>query len=87
MALRLLSRSVMAAKRSEASGRKRSSPKRPSQKRDSVKGRSGTLYAKRTAQGRFKEMDAKGRSLAADRRRKAKTRTTSGFGDQGDRAT
>jgi hypothetical protein len=77
----------MAAKRSGASGRKRSSPKRLSQRRDTVKGRSGTLYAKRTAKGRFKEMDAKGRSLAADRRRKAKTRTKSGFGDQGDRAT
>jgi hypothetical protein len=39
------------------------------------------------AKGRFKEMDAKGRSLAADRRREAKTGTESGFGDQGDRAT
>jgi hypothetical protein len=35
----------------------------------------------------FQGMDAKGRSLAADRRRKAKTHTKSGFGDQGDRST
>jgi hypothetical protein len=78
----------MAAKRSGTPLRKRSSPaKRSSQKRDAVKGRSGTLYAKRTATGRFKEMDAQGRSLAADLRRKAKTRTKSGFGDQGDRAS
>ena len=87
MASRLLLPSVMAAKRSGATGRKRSSGKRSSQKRDTVKGRSATLYAKRTTKGRFREMDAKSRSLAADRTRKAKTRTKSGFGDQGDRAT
>jgi hypothetical protein len=78
----------MLAKRSGTPRRKRPSPaKRSSQKRDAVKGRSDTLYAKRMAKGRFKEMDAKGRSLAADRRREAKTGTESGFGDQGDRAT
>ena len=71
--------------RSGATGRKRSSGKGSSQKRDTVKGRSATLYAKRTTKGRFREMDAK--SLAADRPRKAKTRTKSGFGDQGDRTT
>jgi hypothetical protein len=37
-----------------------------------------TLYAKRTRRGRFKEMDEKGRSLAADRRRKAWTKVKSG---------
>jgi hypothetical protein len=37
-------------------------------------------------QGRFREMDEKGRSLAADRRRKAKTKARSGYGDRGDRA-
>jgi hypothetical protein len=30
-------------------------------------------------------MDAKGRSLKTDRRRAAKKRTRSGYGDQGDR--
>lgn len=64
----------------------RSSSKRGSQKRDTVKSRAATLYAKRTSRGRFKAMDEKGRSLAADRRRKANTRTKSGDGDRGDRA-
>jgi hypothetical protein len=59
--------------------------KRSSGKRDTVKGKRATMYAKRTARGRFKEMDEKGRSLAADRRKKAKTKTKSGYGDRGDR--
>jgi len=49
--------------------------KRGSGRRDTVKAKSATLYAKRTARGRFREMDEKGRSLKADRRVKAKTRT------------
>jgi hypothetical protein len=65
--------------------RRSTRPGRRSQKRDTVKSRRSTRYAKRTARGRFKEMDAKGRSLASDRRRKAGTRSASGFGDQGDR--
>ena len=43
------------------------------------------MFAKRTTRGRFKEMDEVGRSLSADRRQKAKKRTKSGHGDQGDR--
>jgi hypothetical protein len=31
-------------------------------------------------------MDERGRALAADRRRKAKSRTKAGYGDRGDRA-
>jgi hypothetical protein len=59
--------------------------KRASNKRDTVKAKKATMYAKRTTSGRFKEMDEKGRSLAADTRRKAKRKTKSGFGDLGDR--
>ena len=58
----------------------------PGSKRDTVKAKNATFYAKRTARGRFKEMDEKGRSLKADRRTKAKTKTKSGYGDRGDRA-
>lgn len=43
------------------------------------------MFGKRTATGRFKEMDNMGPSLSADRRKKAKKRVKSGFGDQGDR--
>jgi hypothetical protein len=45
----------------------------------------GSHFAKRDARGRFKEMDNVGRSLAADRRTKAKRAVKSGHGDQGDR--
>jgi hypothetical protein len=55
-------------------------------KRETLKTKTATLYARRTNTGRFKEMDEKGRSLKADRRTKAKTRTKSGYGDRGDRA-
>jgi hypothetical protein len=54
-------------------------------KRDRVKSPSGTFFAKRTRSGRFREMDETGRSLRTDRRRKAKTKVRSGYGDRGDR--
>ena len=58
--------------------------KRSSTKRDLVKGKAKS-FAKRTAKGRFKDMDPVRKSLPADRRKKAKRKTTSGYGDQGDR--
>jgi hypothetical protein len=42
-------------------------------------------YVRRDAKGQFKEVDDVGRSLSADRKRKAKTASTSGQGDRGDR--
>jgi hypothetical protein len=60
--------------------------KRSSGKRDTVRTKNATFYAKRTARGRFKEMDEKGLSLKADRRRKATKEVRSGYGDRGDRA-
>ena len=66
--------------------RRTTSKKRGSQKRDLVKGRRATSFAKRNARGRFKEMDERGRSLKGDRRRKSKTKSRSGYGDRGDRA-
>lgn len=42
-------------------------------------------YVRRDAQGRFTESDDVGRSLAADRRRPAKTKAKKGQGDRGDR--
>jgi hypothetical protein len=43
-------------------------------------------YVRRDAKGRFNEVDDVGKSLAADRRRKAKTVSKPGEGDRGDRA-
>jgi hypothetical protein len=42
-------------------------------------------YVRRNKKGQFKESDDVGRSLAADRRKKAKTVAKPGQGDQGDR--
>jgi len=42
-------------------------------------------YVRRNKSGQFKEVEDLGRSLAADRRRKAKTVAKPGQGDKGDR--
>ena len=42
-------------------------------------------YVRRDERGRFKESDDVGRSLAADRRRKAESEAKPGQGDRGDR--
>ena len=42
-------------------------------------------FVRRDDQGQFKESDDVGKSLAADRRQKAKTKVKSGQGDRGDR--
>jgi hypothetical protein len=68
---------------SKAKGAKKA--KRASGKRDLVKGKNATMFAKRTSRGRFKEMDETGKSLKSDRRTKAKRKAKSGFGDSGDR--
>jgi hypothetical protein len=60
--------------------------KRSTGKRETLKTKTATLYAKRTPKGRFKEMDEKGRSLNADRRTNATTQSKSRYGDRGDRA-
>lgn len=65
---------------------KRSSAKRarPAGKRDLVRRPKASSYAKRTARGRFTEMDDVGRSQKTDKPRKAKRTVRSGYGDQGD---
>jgi hypothetical protein len=57
---------------------------RGSGKRDLVENRAGAFYAHRGPGGQFKDMEERGRSLAADRRQKAKTVVKSGYGDRGD---
>ncbi len=42
-------------------------------------------YVRRDGEGKFKEVDDVGRSLSADRKRKAKTVAKPGQGDRGDR--
>ena len=59
--------------------------KRSSSRRELIDTQRNTMYGKRDSQGRFKEMDDVGRSLAADRRTAAKTASKPGYGDKGDR--
>jgi hypothetical protein len=54
-------------------------------RRESINTGSDKRYVRRDKQGQFKESDDVGRSLAADRRRKAKSATKAGHGDKGDR--
>lgn len=72
----------------KASARKSSTRKSASRsgtsKRSTVDTGKNKMFAKRTARGRFKEMDDVGRSLSTDRRQTAKKKTQSGYGDQGD---
>lgn len=72
----------MAKKAKKKSAKK---AKRSTGKRDLVKGKNATMYAKRSTSGRFKEIDETGRSQKSDRRTKAKRKTKSGYGDRGDR--
>lgn len=73
-----------AAKRTTS---KRAAPKRAaSSKRTMIEPHTGDKrFIRRDAKGRIKESVDVGRSLAADSRRKAKTRSKAGSGDKGDR--
>ena len=59
--------------------------KRKAAKRELIKTRSDKRYVRRGARGRFKESDDVGRATAQDRKRNAKTKSTRGQGDRGDR--
>ena len=86
MAKKSKSRSSAKGSTAKRSSAKRASAKRsrPAGKRDLVRRPKASAYAKRTASGRFKEMDDVGRSQQADKPRKAKKTVRSGYGDQGD---
>ena len=59
--------------------------KRAAAKRELINTGSDKRFVRRDQSGTFTESDDVGRSLAQDRRRKAKTRTKPGQGDKGDR--
>jgi hypothetical protein len=54
-------------------------------KRELINTGTDKRYVRRDEKGQFKESDDLGRSLAADRRQKAKTTVKPGYGDRGDR--
>ena len=67
-----------------APAKKATAPKRGRGERELIDTGTDKRFVKRTASGQFKESDDVGKSLAADRRKKAKTTTKRGYGDRGD---
>jgi hypothetical protein len=78
-------RSSSTSTRSRSTSTRARKSGRPAAKRDRVSTGSDTRYVKRTARGRFKDSDDAGLAQRADKRKKAKKRVRSGFGDTGDR--
>jgi hypothetical protein len=64
----------------------RSSEEMMTSKRELINTGKDKRFVRRDAQGRFKEVTDVGRSLAADRRRQAKSTSRPGQGDRGDRS-
>ncbi len=59
--------------------------KRRKAKRELINTGLDKRFMRRGKKGRFKESDDVGRSLTGDRRKKAKRKVKSGYGDRGDR--
>jgi len=74
----------MAAKKRTKQAKKSTKKKKTAAKRTLVAPKGDKRYVRRSAKGRFKESDDVGRSLAADGRKRAKTKAKRGQGDKGD---
>jgi hypothetical protein len=61
--------------------------KRKAAKRELINTGTDKRFVRRNSLGQFKESDDVGRSLTADRRQRAKTKSKPGQGDRGDRKT
>jgi hypothetical protein len=64
---------------------KKTTKRKAAAKRELIDTRSDKRFVRRGTAGKFKESDDVGKSLASDRRKKAKTKVRSGQGDKGDR--
>jgi hypothetical protein len=64
---------------------KKTASRKVAAKRELIDPGTDKRFVRRGAAGKFKESDAVGKSLQADRRTKAKTKVRSGQGDKGDR--
>jgi hypothetical protein len=75
----------MATRKSAKASGKSGTKARGSSKRELINTGTDKRFVRRDGQGQFKESDDVGRSLAADRRKTAKTASKPGQGDRGDR--
>jgi hypothetical protein len=76
---------VEVAMAKKTSGAKKSVGRKRAAKRELIDTGTDKRFVRRGGRGRFKESDDVGKSLSADRRKKAKTKVKSGHGDKGDR--
>jgi hypothetical protein len=73
------------AKKKAKKKAKGKSKKKTAARRERISPRGDSRFVRRDAKGRIAESDDVGRSLPADRRRKAKKKAKRGQGDRGDR--
>jgi hypothetical protein len=85
MSERMAARKKTTAKKSGSTRKAASTKRRASSRRELIDTGTDKRYVRRGAGGQFKESDDVGRSLSADRRRKAKRKAKPGQGDRGDR--
>lgn len=80
-------KSAMSGARTKSAGKKgtKGAKRKKAKGRELINTGRDKRFVRRDAQGQFDEVDDVGRSLAQDRRRKAKTVSKSGQGDKGDR--
>ena len=64
---------------------KKTAGRKKAAKRELIDTGTDKRFVRRRAAGQFKESDDVGKSLAVDRRKKAKAKVKSGQGDKGDR--
>ena len=64
---------------------KKTAGRKKAAKRELIDTGADKRFVRRGARGKFKESDDVGKSLIADRRKKARTKVKSGQGDKGDR--
>jgi hypothetical protein len=77
----------MAAAKRKIAHRKPAAKRKPASRRKLIDIGTNKLFVRRNARGTsFKKVVDAGRSITADKRRKAKRKVPSGQGDRGDRA-
>ena len=69
----------------KASTKKPTTKRKRAVKRELIDTGTDKRFVRRGSGGKFKESDDVGKSLTADRRKKAQTKVKSGQGDKGDR--
>jgi hypothetical protein len=75
----------MAKKTARKTGAEKTGGRKKAAKRELIDTGKDKRFVRRGTGGKFKESDDVGKSLTADRRKKAKTKVRSGQGDKGDR--